>query len=205
MKKGNIILDLDQTLISAEPVEEFDLKKNKEKVKKFPFYDMEGYYIVFERPGLQKFLTYVFDNFNVSVWTAASKEYALFVIEKIILGKNSNRKLDFIFFDYHCRLSNKQYKNTKDLRMFWDIYKLKNYTNKNTIIIDDYDEVYNTQRENCIYAKEFKFTSKNSSDDTFLADLIPHLRELISKTEVASIVVKINSSNNSRNNSRRSR
>ena len=34
-KKGNFILDLDQTLISAEPCEEYDFKKNKQKAKKF--------------------------------------------------------------------------------------------------------------------------------------------------------------------------
>ena len=42
----------------------------------------DGHYKVFERPGLQEFLDYLFANFNVSVWTAASKSYALFIIDK---------------------------------------------------------------------------------------------------------------------------
>ena len=105
MSKGYFVLDLDQTLISAEPAEEYDFSKNKSKAKQFVFHDMDGYYVVFERPGLQPFLTYLFDNFNVSIWTAASKDYALFIIEKIILAGNKNRKIDFIFFSFKNSLN----------------------------------------------------------------------------------------------------
>jgi TFIIF-interacting CTD phosphatase-like protein len=97
MKKGNFILDLDQTLISAEPTEEYDFQKNKNKAKKIIFHNMDDYYLVFERPDLQKFLTYLFDNFNVSIWTAASKYYALFIIDKIVLAGNKNRKIIYSF------------------------------------------------------------------------------------------------------------
>ena len=142
MKDFNIILDLDQTLISAEAEEDYDFNKNKNKAKLFNFKDMDGYYIVFERPNLQSFLDYVFENFNVSVWTAASKDYALFIIEKIILCDKPERKLDWIFFSYHCDISKKITKHTKDLSMLWDIYKIDNYEKDNTLIIDDYDEVY---------------------------------------------------------------
>ena len=54
--KQNLLLDLDQTLISAEPSEEYDFKKNEEKAKKFTYHDMLGYYVIFERPGVQEFL-----------------------------------------------------------------------------------------------------------------------------------------------------
>ena len=84
-KKFNVFLDLDQTLISAEANDEFDFNNSKEKSKKFTSYDMDGYYIVFERPGLQDFLDYLFANFNVSIWTAASKDYAIFIIDKLYL------------------------------------------------------------------------------------------------------------------------
>lgn len=175
--KPNLFLDLDQTLISAEPVEEYDVKRYKSKSKKFKFHDMDGYYIVFHRPHLQKFLDFAFKNFNVSVWTAASKDYALFIIEKIILCK-PNRKLDFIFFSYHCDLSKKHKNGTKDLSILWDIYNLSNYNQNNTYIIDDYDEVYKTQPKNCIQAKIFEFTDENSENDEFLKKIIPKLRKL---------------------------
>lgn len=178
MSKPNILLDLDQTLISAEPDEEYDFKKYKHKAKLFEYKDMDGYYIVFERPGLQKFLDYIFRNFNVSVWTAASKDYALFIIEKMIINGRKDRKLDWIFFSYHCDISKKLKKGTKDLSMLWDIYKIPGYTEKNTVILDDYDEVYKTQPDNCIIAQPFEFTNEGSEYDKFLEELIPKLKKM---------------------------
>lgn len=169
-KKFNVVLDLDQTLISAEDWDTQEFKKYKQKAKKFNFYDMDGYYIVFERPNLQDFLDYLFTNFNVSVWTAASKDYALFIIDKIILSK-PGRNLDWIFFSYHCDISKKKKGGTKDLRMFWDEYKLAGYNKDNTVIIDDYDEVYETQPNNCIVAAPFEFIKDGSDKDKYLKDL----------------------------------
>lgn len=192
-KKGYFVLDLDQTLISAEPAEEYDFSKNKNKAKKFVFHDMDGYYVVFERPGLQPFLSYLFDNFNVSVWTAASKDYALFIIDKIVLAGNKNRKIDFIFFSYHCDISEKTKKGTKDLTMLWDTFKLPGFSKDNTVILDDYDEVLNTQPGNCIAAVPFEFTKEGSESDDFLEKLVPQVRilnEKINSGEPVSTVVK---------------
>ena len=73
--KPNILLDIDQTLIDAVPLvldedddeEFFDFRKYKEKAKRFDFENMDDYYVIFERPHLQKFLDYIFENFNVSI------------------------------------------------------------------------------------------------------------------------------------------
>ena len=173
----NVILDLDQTVISAEADEDYDFKKYKNKAKEFDFKDMDGMYLVFERPDLQHFLDFLFENFNVSVWTAASKDYALFIIEKILLCK-PGRKLDYIFFSYHCDVSDKIKKGTKDLSMLWDVYKLEGYNKNNTVIVDDYDEVYNTQPDNCIIAPPFEFTKEGSENDRFLKKLIPKLKRM---------------------------
>jgi TFIIF-interacting CTD phosphatase-like protein len=177
--KKNILLDLDQTLISAEPTEEVDFKKDKDKMKKFKFHNMDGYYVVFERPGLQEFLTYLFENFNVSVWTAASKDYALFVINKAVLAGKANRKIDYVFFSYHCDISESLSlkKGTKDLNMLWDYFCVSGYSRDNTMILDDYDDVYNTQKNNCIIAAPFEFSKDKSGDDTFLSELLVQLQE----------------------------
>src|SRR5271156_5426849 len=116
--KLNVVLDLDNTIINSEANTEFPFMQEgiREKVLSFSLYDMDGYYIVFERPYLQNFLDYVFKNFNVLVWTAATKDYALFIIFNIIL-KDPNRKIDFLFFNNHCKLSNKLYKSPKNLRL----------------------------------------------------------------------------------------
>lgn len=176
-KKPNFILDLDQTIISGEAIEEYN-KKNNPKAKKFNFQKMENYYIIFERPYLQKFLDYLFKNFNVSIWTAASKDYALFIIEKIILQDKPERKLDWIFFSYHCDLSKKIKKNSKTLSMLWDVYNLEDYNPDNTVILDDYIEVFNTQKNNCIIAKPFEFLANDSENDDFLNKLIPVLSDM---------------------------
>ena len=181
--KPSIFLDLDATLICAEAEEEYDFKKYKNKAKLFEFEDMEGYYIVFARPHLQKFLDFLFKNFNVSVWTAASKDYALFIIEKMVLAGKPERKLDYIFFSYHCDISKKRKNGTKDLSMLWDFYKLPYYNKDNTVILDDYDEVYNTQPENCIVAVPFVFTEKGSENDDFLKKLIPKMKKMKKEIE----------------------
>lgn len=194
-KKMNVFLDLDQTLIAAVPLvkeedEEdedekiFDLydKNDQKRATLFDFENMDDYYIIFQRPGLQEFLDYLFKNFNVSVWTAASKDYALFIIDRILIGnKKKERKLDYTFFSYHCKNSSKVKKGTKDLSMLWDIYRDTGYDKNNTVIIDDYDEVCKTQPDNCITAPPFYFTKKGSENDDFLLSLIPKLEELRNK------------------------
>ena len=145
---------------------------------------MDGYYMVYSRPYLQEFLDYIFKNFNVSIWTAASKDYALFIIEKIILDKKVDRKLDFIFFSYHCDISKKTKKYSKELCTLWDIHKLPGYSSKNTVIIDDFKtDVHKSQPNNCIISPPFKFTKDGSENDTFLKDIIPQLEKMKSRME----------------------
>ena len=182
-KKINILLDLDQTLIWAGTDKEYMPEKDpklKKKARKFPNINMDNFYTVFERPGLQNFLDFLFKNFNVSVWTAASKDYALFVIKNIIYKKDrDNRQLDWIFFSYHCDISKKDKDGTKDLKMLWEDYKLPDFMKKNTYIIDDYDEVYDTQPENCIAIAPFNFTDDGNENDCHLANIKKELEIML--------------------------
>ena len=182
-EKPNIILDLDQTLISAEPYDKYDFDKNRDRAKMFDFTNMEGYYIVFHRPHLQDFLDFVFENFNVSIWTAATKDYALYIIKNIILKDHIERKIDWVFFSYHCGISGEMEGGTKNLKTLWNVFNLKNYNTRNTIIIDDYEEVYETQKHNCVFAKPFKFIEKDSYQDDFLKRLMPLLEDMKKKIE----------------------
>ena len=191
--KKNIILDLDQTIISAEATEEYNFEKNKDKAKNFKYHNMDSYYIVFERPGLQKFLNFLFSNFNVSVWTAASKDYALLIIEKIILANKKNRKLDWVFFSYHCDISKRLKSGTKDLQVIWEDFDIPGYSKDNSVILDDYDEVFKTQKNNCIIAHPFEFTDKNSENDNFLEKLQPELLKF-KRSKSHNIVNDINKS-----------
>lgn len=174
-KKLNVVLDLDQTLIWAGTNKEYmphKYPKLKKKALGFHHIKMDNFYTVFERPGLQDFLDFLFENFNVSVWTAASKDYALFIIKNIIYKKGKeSRKLDWIFFSYHCDISKRTKKGTKDLSLLYDDYKLDGFSDKNCFIIDDYDEVYETQPKNCIAIPPFNFTDDGNEKDPLLEKL----------------------------------
>lgn len=206
MSKVNILLDLDQTLISAEKPKEYekyreDILKTVD-VNKYPFLkdvkNMDNYYQIVSRPGLQEFLTFLFDSFNVGIQTASSKDYCLFVTEHIVLNGNSNRKLDYILFNYHGFASEKIKNSPKAMSMFWDEYKLPGYNKDNTVILDDYDEVYKPQKENCIFIPEFKFSDPNCVNDNYLITLKEQLIKLRdeykSGNKIGPIVDSINKS-----------
>ena len=178
MKRANVFLDLDNTLISAEAIEDFPFARPgiKEKAVQFTIHDMDGYYIVFERPGVQEFLDWLFSKYNVSVWTAASKDYALFIIDRVILTK-PNRQLDYILFSYHCDLSKKIYKSHKKLQLVFDTFKLPGYTPDNTIIIDDLHEVQKCQPNNAFQIHAFEILADKSEHDTHLYSLRPVIKQ----------------------------
>lgn len=177
MTKHNILLDLDQTLIASEQVAEFKKDPNRDMyMKTYEFDVMPNAYIIFARPHLQEFLDFLFKNFNVSVWTAASREYAIFIIEKFILIK-PDRKLDFFFYSYHTNLAMKESKKIKDLTMIWKKFNLKNYNSNNTYIIDDNDDVYNAQQKNTIKIIPFEYT--DSGKDRELGRITKLLQKLI--------------------------
>lgn len=172
--KPNLVLDLDETLIHSVVQDKFDEKMNKNKMNRFNYKHMDDDYIVFERPHLQEFLDYAFKNFNVSIWTAASKDYMIFIVKNFILNK-PGRKLNYILYSYHCDLSYDEKDASKDLSMFWDVWNSDGFNKNNTYILDDNLEVYKTQENRCIRAKPFKFMNKTSVNDTFLKSIIKKL------------------------------
>jgi RNA polymerase II subunit A small phosphatase-like protein len=174
--KPNLVLDLDETLIHSVVKKNFDEKMNQTKMNVFNYKYMDDDYIVFERPYLQEFLDYAFENFDVSIWTAASKDYMLFILKNFILTK-PNRKLKYILYSYHCDLSYDNKDASKDLSMFWEVWKSNGFDEKNTYILDDNIEVFNTQKSKCIRAKPFKFTNKSSIKDNFLKNVIKELNK----------------------------
>ena len=165
MNKPLVVLDLDLTLIQAVVTEDLqkkypDKKVMAAKLSSLKLHDMKendkSYYLVFERPGLQDFLDFLFKNFRVIVWTAATKSYAAFIIENIILQKEE-RKLEYAFVHYHCKRSKKRYgkDNPKNLKMLMEVYKIPGMTDSNSKIIDDHPDVKTKNGNMCIVAPEF--------------------------------------------------
>jgi hypothetical protein len=146
--------------------------------KKVKYYYMDDEYIVFERPYLQKFLDFIFKNFNVSIWTAASKEYASFILENVILVK-PNRKIDYVFFSHHCNFSRNKYNCLKAMELLWEKYNIKQFNKKNTLLIDDLDETcnYNNNKNNKIIKIDpFNFSNTNYYSDNKLHDIKKYLK-----------------------------
>ena len=181
MNKKNIILDLDNTLVNSLTFKELNVL-SKSKEKKFKYVDMDKSYRVFWRPHLQKFLDYLFENFNVSVWSMASLSYVAFIVKNIILIK-PERKLDFVFFAYHCSYSKRFLKCAKDVRILWNELKLVGYNTDNVYIIDDLPEIYKTLPKHTIKAEYFDILTPNSENDVFLLDTIKRLEKIRKDTE----------------------
>jgi TFIIF-interacting CTD phosphatase-like protein len=170
-----IVLDLDATLISAQSLEKFQKdKKNKKKAEKFDKqYQMEDYYHVFGRPHLEVFLDYIFENFKVAVWTAASQMYALSIIQNFVMTK-PDRRLEFILFDYHNEHSIKHARGTKDLKFLESFYNIEEYDDM--IILDDFEDVVKVNKGHSIKAPFFEFKKRNSHNDSWMLRVIPRLK-----------------------------
>ena len=194
MERLNIILDLDSTIIYGEECKKANLDEIKKKYKNV--HTMDTSYYIIERPGLQDFLTFLFKNFNVSVWTAASKNYALFIIQEVIL--KNGRKLDWFFHSDHCDISSEisKSKEQKDLNIIWETFKITNYNKDNTLIIDDNDLVFKTQPTNCIKVlPPFELKNKSSTNDTFLTKLQQQLTDYFLSNKQNTLTQSVNNIN----------
>jgi hypothetical protein len=165
MKKDiNIFLDLDNTLIWSLDIDK--VRRDDVLLDKFKNYEMKDNYIIFERPGLQKFLKWIFKHFNVSIWSAASPVYVEFIAKNIVERKN--RRLDYVLNANNCEYSQKVYGNShiKQLDLLWDRYDLAGYSKMDTLIIDDLVQVVKGNPDNSLRIKKFiaRQTSINDQD-----------------------------------------
>jgi hypothetical protein len=179
----NVILDLDETIIST--IETKDLKEDKarmhnykSRIQLFTFHIMDKEYIVTERPGVQEFLDFLFEHFNVSVWTAATKDYALYVVDNVIMTK-PNRKLDYICHSYHCELSRTATGCLKHLSS--QFYHFPQYNARNTVLIDDNPKIVPKQPNEIITVAAFDFYKIGSEHDTELKNVTAKLKNYLVK------------------------
>jgi hypothetical protein len=156
----NVILDLDNTIInSLEEYQRANLSPDFQSA--FDYKDMLAYSLrIFARPNLQPFLDFLFENFNVSVFTAAEQEYALFIVNNFLLTK-PNRKVHYIFFRYHVDMGVERFQGMKDLRLLFEVFQLPNFYPCNTVIIDDLEDVRLTNPDNTIQIKPFNVLINN--------------------------------------------
>ena len=139
---SRVLLDIDETLVCTLNKDEKkllaeDKKEQLEKILKV--YKMDDYYTVHERPNVQKFLDYLFKNFKVSIWTAASLSYVLAIIEKTFFENHPERELEYLFHWDHCKDCEKKLGYFKQISHLQNTYKLPEFGN-NSILIDDRDD-----------------------------------------------------------------
>nr|QXT57808.1 haloacid dehalogenase-like hydrolase [Rhinella marina erythrocytic-like virus] len=164
----NVILDLDETLISTHRLSKFT-KTNYKHANMFHYKRMDDKYIVIARPGLDEFLDWLFSRYTVSVWTAASQPYAMFVVENFIMSK-PNRVPLHVFSSKHCDFSEKVGSCHKDLRILFKIFP-EYYNKDNTIIIDDHANVHDSQKTNSYHIPPFLFLDPQSYKDKHLENV----------------------------------
>jgi TFIIF-interacting CTD phosphatase-like protein len=162
-----VVLDLDNTLIYSIPmIKGFPKKFTKKKsyLNQMNTHKMNDDFIVFERPGLQKFLSWLFKNFNVIVWSAASPDYVEFIVKNIIEKKN--RKVEYVLNSENCQDSQRIFgdKHIKNLKLLWDVHDLP-LGPHTTLIIDDLKMVKGIQPHNALQIKSFNTNKITCIDD----------------------------------------
>ncbi len=120
----SVVLDLDETLVHGV------FHKNENITLKI-------------RPYCKEFLEYLFENFNVGIWTMANVSWCDTVLEHI-LTKEQQEKLKFVYTS-----QNSCPRDEGDIKCLHKIFKKKNYkemiTTHNTIIVED---TYHNIKEN---------------------------------------------------------
>jgi TFIIF-interacting CTD phosphatase-like protein len=182
--KKLVLIDLDNTIICSEDLSIDDSKTlgNLDEARKnFKTVRMEDYYDVFERPHLQEFLDYLFGHFKVGVWTASSKDYAIFVIKNFITHPNgvalSSRHIHLFLCSHHCNVSKKHFKGvSKDLKLLsekWGFADLKDM-----ILIDDLEKLATHQPSNVVWIRPFFYDRRQAALDDELLRVKESLQKL---------------------------
>ena len=199
MEKTNIILDLDECCVHSVLYSDIkNINKNnfriyKKKLKSLGIYvDVFNYKFLnnktevsmtFRRPYLKQFFSYLFKNYNVSVWSNGYYTYVYEVCKKIftplqfknlnyIFGASLkgvydilNKKILYSYLDTH----------NKNLKYLFNNKPYSNFFNKNNTILIDNDKTHYlfNKKKNVLLVKEWFF---NNYDDTILLNIIEYLK-----------------------------
>ena len=169
-----LVLDLDETLVHASttPLDptHFDVLVQNPS---------GGYTTMFvcERPYLQYFLAHVSQWYTVAIFTAATKEYATPIIQKLDRGKVIRKK----YFRNDCIVESGHY--VKNLSRLSgprpDLFS-------NYIIIDNLPASYRSNPHNAIPISSY--SADAASTDTELLKLLPLLEALQHVNDVRSVL-----------------
>lgn len=176
MPLTHVLLDLDNTIICSTDYDKPLDTATYNSLKHLEHHVMDDVYTTFERPYLQGFLDYLFENYKVSVFTASSKNYCLFIIDKFILCK-PDRQVNFVFFSYHCNISKNRYNsNNKRLALLNFDFELADvFPLESTVLIDDLENWAKDQQDLVLNIKPFNIYEPDAKDDVELVTTMAQL------------------------------
>eukprot|EP01083_Nonionella_stella_P093857 263221_1 len=197
-----IILDIDGTLIDTLPEQIYKEQKNNLSISRKPDHITDEGDYIWKRPGLDAFIKFCFDNFqHVSIWTAASQEWADVFIRNLIghqyrdsFTQNGN------FVWSRSRLS-KQFRmryfyhygndviTHKPLSKVWRsrTRRSEGWNKYNTLIIEDTPRNCVDNYGNAIYVDTYEIIDDTDNSDKCLFNLMKYLAALLQVDTVRCI------------------
>jgi hypothetical protein len=185
LKDSYAILDLDHTLINTETTDK--PSKVLEENCDFHFKLQGHHYYVFKRPGVDKFIDTLINNFKgIAVWTAAMATYA----KQIIKGLFGIKKAPSLLLIWtRCQTQNNEDGLYKALTKLWNDPVYGNYMNPlNTVHIDNTESVMRYNSDQALLVPDFHYytVQKNpyglktfNTTDNYLIFLDDLIKELV--------------------------
>ncbi|XP_051159545.1 ubiquitin-like domain-containing CTD phosphatase 1 [Leptopilina boulardi] len=119
-----------------------------------------------KRPCLHEFLTKAYKNYDIVIWSATKMIYIERKMNKFKINNNPNYKIAFcldILAMVPIRLKKFKFINVKPLALIWGKYK--QFSPKNTIMIDDLKTNFILNPQSGLFIKPFyKKTNVNTTD-----------------------------------------
>ncbi|UJR17409.1 hypothetical protein I4U23_004304 [Adineta vaga] len=148
-----LVLDIDGTMIFAEQ------KSNLAYIQveqDHHFKIDDGSILVWKRPGLDEFVEWCFEHYDIGIWSASSSEYVHSVLACII-PDHLRSKLKFIWTSIRCTRKSQERSldiyavpfTIKRLQKLWR-NSTKTYNRRNTLILDDTPTTYQKNYGNAI-------------------------------------------------------
>ena len=147
----NIVLDIDNTLVHSVSLNHAlkEWTKDLSAIRIEPF-------MVFLRPHIASFLQYLFDNFNVGIFTAGVESYANDIVHHVILPNlrpDQRDRIQFVLHRKHYEECMAVTGKAKDLSYVENLYPTFDYFY--TMILDDCDYVKDANGARCLQIQPF--------------------------------------------------
>lgn len=169
MNKTLIILDLDESLFHCD-ILSFDNYEYKFTL------DNDNTYYAMKRPYVDEFITYIKENYEYGVYTAASEDYALEHCKVLDLNPK------FLLHQNNCIISTDR--KTYNKYFLKELCKLEEFSSlSNMIAIDDRFESFSEDPDNLIKIEPFYCNKK----DNVLLRLIDYLESIKGVVDVRTI------------------